>query len=524
VLDLREEMTSPGVRGAALDDAVETAKRWPQAVEPDAAVDDVEWQLAFLAAVGDLQGHDWAIIGGRLSDALNLKRADDAEGRLALARRALETSPATGHSVVWMAFNHAWASTLHELEPSLRLFDADWLLGNLEHWEESGHRHEAIPTEIAEHRREALSALHRVNPEMPVVLARVDLGEGLTAGARERARDTLRLLRDHASFEQGGSYWRLSDACLHFVDGRLVYTALGVIGDPDVHHRLTRYEVIHNDPTLATLRHHAELLRPKLPLRDAAAREALEMTSWLSEARLNPSPARLVLAQRIVEQVAKWAQRPWRQLIETDLLWPWVWSRIERRLADVGRAAVLRMPGHDGTAAGPDDRERFLELSGEILTRCSGPWPEAKPYAVLDRLGDIAEAHRSGGDILFQLEELQRRLSCGSTTLAWMDDLAAVFRSSQARARRTRNVVVHGGPLIEPVVHSIVGFQDALASQALRWALDARLADQEVGAFIDHRTSGYERARARLAEGAVVSEALRGPHDCTASVGDRRPP
>jgi hypothetical protein len=509
VAALRAGLYQPQLLVAALQDAIDAVRRWPHATPPDSAVDDLEWQLAFLAALGDLQGHDWAVLGGRLSEALDIERTGDAERRLAVARRSLATPPDTGHSIVWMAFNHAWAWGLRGLEPTVRFFDADWLLQNLEHWEESDHRHEGIPAEIVEHRREALRAFHRVNPEMPVALARVDLDQGLTAGARDRARDTLRLLRDHASFEQGGSNWRLSDVCLHLVDGRVVYTASGVIGDPDAHHQLTRYDVTHNDPTLSTLNRDADLLRPKLPLTDPEAREALEMTSWLSDARLNPSPARLVLAQRILEQVAKWARRRPLQLVTEDLLWPWVWRQIEERLSRVGRVAVLRMPGHDGTTASVSDRERFLDLSRQILTHGSGGWPHAEPYAVLNRLGDLVEAHGSGGETLTHLQDLRRRLSCGRATLAWMDDLASVFARRRARAKRTRNVVVHGGPLTEPVARSIVGFQDMLASQALRWALEARLADQEVGVYIDARTHDYQAARERLGLDAAVSEALR---------------
>lgn len=179
---LRADLRQPDLLPAIFHDAATAAKAWPHLTEPPRARDDIEWQLAFLAGVGELQGHDWAVLGARLAQALNLDREPTGEARMQVARRALQTPPATGHSVVWMVFDHASAWGVRNLEPTVTFFDADWLLPNLEHWEESGQLHGNIPPEIVRHRDRVLSSLHRLNPDMPVAFARIDLGQGLSQG------------------------------------------------------------------------------------------------------------------------------------------------------------------------------------------------------------------------------------------------------------------------------------------------------------------------------------------------------
>jgi hypothetical protein len=281
-----------------------------------------------------------------------------------------------------------------------------------------------------------------------------------------------------------------------------------VIGDPDAYDRISRYDVNHNDLTGGILNRDAHLLRHKLPLTDEKTREALEMTSWLTSARRNPSPARLVLAQRVLEQVAKWAGRRHLQFVDQNLRWPWLWAQIDGEVSAVGLQAVLRMPGHDGTTASAEDRNRFLEFNRAIV-RSHGSWPRADPDAVLAYIDDLVAAHRGGGDTLIYLEDLQRRLASGAETLAWMDQLSDGFDRLRARAKRTRNAVVHGGPLLGPVAGSVTDFQDWLASQALRWALEARLTDQDVRNYIDARTERYLAAQAQLKQDTSVSQALR---------------
>ena len=66
---------------------------------------------------------------------------------------------------------------------------------------------------------------------------------------------------------------------------------------------------------------------------------------------------------------------------------------------------------------------------------------------------------------------------------------------------RTRNVVVHGDPLVTAVAETVVGVQDALGSQALSWVIDGLAAARALPeVFAEHRTRyiyALERPRAR---------------------------
>jgi hypothetical protein len=334
-----------------------------------------------------------------------------------------------------------------------------------------------VPAELAADPQLLLNACPRFDEDsapdeqLPVTFARIDLGNGPIMGARDRARDTLELLIARASARQGGTNWKISGVCLHFVDGELIYESSGPIGDPDIYDRITRADIL-RDPTGATINDEAERLRPHLPVKDDRIHAALQLSEWLAQARRSPPPARLVLSGRIIEQTANWACVPVPRLIDDHLALAWAWNRIAGDLSRAGTAAVLRLPGADGTSSTDDERKAFLEIRGELFDeRQDGGRPRARPWSVLRRLDWLVGHHSRDTEIGNYLRELQQRLSEGPSTAAWIDELRAELTVRNARAVRTRNVVVHWRPLVKAVANTVVDVQDALSSQVLEWVI-----------------------------------------------------
>lgn len=507
---LRVAFEAPDALESAVDDLLDaaTADTRPGGITPE-----TEWRLALLATVGEQRGHDWSSLSERFRRALDSTFSQSAVARAELIRRALGTEPDHGRSVVWLVVNHAsaWGPSPN---PAVELYDGDWLLAVLREWQ--GPR-DGVPDELAADPGALPRAWHRLDEatppadQLPVVFARIDLGDGPTAGARERARDTLEFLLARAAVKQGGTHWRISDLCLHYADGTLVYESSGPVGNPDVYDHLTRQDVLW-DPTAETIKGESTRLRDHLPVSDQRLRRVLELAQWLAEARTAPAPARLVLAGRILEQCAGWAELSPKDLVSEYLLLPWCWTRIAGELSRAGSAAVLRLPGADGTTSSDDERETFLRMSREILTRDDGQrLPVARPWLVLERLDSLREQHDANGEIGGWLSELSGRLADGPKTAAWIDQLLGEAERRHARAVRTRNAIVHGGPLLPAITVTVVGMHDALAQHALNWAMDAQLADEPVSAHFVRRGQGFADALHRLRGNGVPSVELPGP-------------
>lgn len=420
------------------------------------------------------------------------------------AHRALGAPPGRGRSIVWLSVDHAWAwgpST----NPAVQLINGDWLLDVLRQWD--GPR-DGVPPEIAADPQRLLDTCPRFDDnadtreQLPVTFARIDLGEGPTAGVRERARDLLELLIARASVRQGGTNWKISGVCLHFVDNELIFESTGPIGDPYIYDRLRRGDIV-GDPTGSTINEEAGRLGNHVAVIDGRMHATLELAQWLNRSRIAPAPARLVLAGRIIEQAANWAGVQVAELVDEHLAPAWAIARVADDLSRAGAAAVLRLPGGEGITSTDAQRQTCLEERRALLddAREDGR-PRARPWDVLRRIDWLVDQHAPDTETGDYLRELRERLADGPAAAAWLDELIGEVAICNARALRTRNAIVHGGPLIVEVARTTVALRDALAGQALDWVIDALIAGAAVPTAFAARRARFVAARERLRSGA----------------------
>lgn len=493
-------LDAPDALAAAFDDLLDAARHSNQ---PQTLDDDTRWQMALLASVGERQGHDWATIADRVRRALGSNRTGPLSQSIPLVHRALTAPSLHGHSVVWLAIDYAWVEDIETVTP-ITLFNGEWLIEVLRAWTGPV---EGVPDEIAADPRALIEACPRFEDgsdpreQLPVTIARIDLGSGPAFGARARARETLDLLIARASARQNGSHWKINDACLHYLDGDLVFMESADIGEPGLFERLNRSRVM-SDPTGALIVKETSRLRGHIPVRDGRLREALQLSDWLTQTRRASPPARLVLSMRIIEQTANWSHIPARDLISNYLALTWAWKRVAVCLSHAGVNAVLRLHGANGMTGSNEDRQIFLRVSQELIGDRFDRGPlNAPPWKVLARLPWLAEQHTATSETGEELRELQQRLADGRSTYAWLTGMCGELTVLNRRAVRTRNAVVHGGPLIVGVTETVGGVQDVLASQALEWVIDGLGAERSLkDAFDEHRTR-YADALARLSDG-----------------------
>jgi hypothetical protein len=105
-------------------------------------------------------------------------------------------------------------------------------------------------------------------------------------------------------------------------------------------------------------------------------------------------------------------------------------------------------------------------------------------------------------------QRLLDRTCTGRATLGWLRELDQRFNAVEARARRTRNALVHGGPISQETVVAVVDFVDELAANALNVSVQGRLGGHDlVDHFIGWRAD-LLRSRRLLEENQPSSQAL----------------
>ena len=308
-----------------------------------------------------------------------------------------------------------------------------------------------------------------------------------------------------ASARQGGTTWKISDPVLHFVDDDLIFESVGPVGDPDIYSRLDRISII-RDPTAKTIADEAQRLCGHIPVRDGRLHDALQLAKWLAAARDSSPPARLVLSGRIIEQTANWAGLKPQSLIEDYLSWGWARNKIAGDLAKAGYHGIMRLPGGNGRTSSASERDKFLRIRQEVISETSGQM-RLRTFAVLSHLDWLVEQHAASTETGDYLRELQRRVANGPAVVSWIGKLRDELEVLDARAVRTRNALVHGGPLITAIAESVVEMLDGLGSQALEWVIDGLAGEKALPEVFDDRRRRYIDTVDRMFESGAVHSA-----------------
>jgi hypothetical protein len=107
-----------------------------------------------------------------------------------------------------------------------------------------------------------------------------------------------------------------------------------------------------------------------------------------------------------------------------------------------------------------------------------------------------------------QITKLADRTANGKATAAWWNELCNEALWIEARRLRTRNALVHGGPLTPATVEAVAVFAKRLAGKALAACTEGRLLGSDLIDYFLDRDHRLVDIRARLKQGAKPSEAL----------------
>ncbi|HEX3173325.1 MAG TPA: hypothetical protein VHQ43_03780 [Solirubrobacterales bacterium] len=478
-----------------------------------------------LAEVLRDSGYRIAILRGEPTNRFEslAERAGASVGeRLELCRSLLATPGASGEAVVWLRY------LLAPLDPGVMIEISEgvriYAQGSLrEAW--VADQRERLPPELRDgNRPHNLATMARipdpdedegdeayVDPDEgrpPYALIRIDLGRVRFAEALALARETAELLVSLAVLHGADpAIWLLTGDYATFRDGR--GAGASFTAPPVFEPNLEQESAMASDRLPFVISKWSEQLAPHLPLTRPDLRRAAQLAYWMRRAQETWEPGRLVLYDRVFEQVAGWAGFTDLGRFVEDCLRPsWPLGRVRNEITNCW--AAVHNAGSGPFREISESAWSEIAAAPEIgyVPRDDGGW-EVNLKGVLLRLSFILERLSPDSALHERVERLRERTSSAKATLSWLDELDGHFAALRARTRRLRNALVHGGPVGEQAAGSVLPFAEWLATDALHTALDGLLADK--GDLIDHflsRRTAQLGAREGLVAGKSPTEVL----------------
>lgn len=421
------------------------------------------------------------------------------EARLSAARAAIAVDPARAHLTVWLRFRLAqirWPPVI-AIGEEVRIYRGDWLRSCLC----APAPHHELPAEATGRGADALRDFCGVEPahvqaggpphdphETPTAYIRVVVGDQLVARAVGIARSNAEAIAALGSvYGEEPTIWRLDRSYCVFADER------NVGGSQEAEEPAWTETVgVAEDRTAEIVVELSERLSGHVPFRDPELEEAMAMFGWLRGARSTPPAARLVLCDRVIEAVSGWNGIRSRKAFVRDHLIPW-WARtrvefLARKVAHqlfLGPSA--RLPADDPY------RAAWEEIRNHEPLGLSKHPPKVRISTLVAEVPWLLVRVPSDSPLGRDLAELDRRTRTGAAALEYWDAWRARGQQIETRRLRTRNAIIHGGPLAAATVESVVLFAEHLASEALIPSLDAKLAGKTIAGHFQGR-------RARIAE------------------------
>jgi hypothetical protein len=438
--------------------------------------------------------------------------------RLQLAEASLSRLPLEAEVVVWLlyALGPKMQPPVLEVGEKVTLFDAKWLGRAMDRPENAAY---PVPDEL---KAEGLARLLVARAEKyaqedpdPVtrVAARFDLGRVRLPDAEEMARSSAEALIALASLAGGHSCpWIVEESFSMFIDGRdgpWSMMAPAVFTPTSAQHRAMR-----EDRTVEVITKNVGRWGPHFPIRDEQMQEAAHLLVWLRKAREAWGPARLILCDRVIERASGWAglSGP-RRLIDDHLKLDWAINSMRNECANVAWDAYATgdvfEPVRDQAECEDLKRARNEirwnpDLAFDLGVRS---WT-VRPRGTLQSLDWLIERVPEKSPISERLLRLKDDTATGRAGVAWAERLMEEFSKLEARSRRVRNSLVHGGPAIDQASSGALPFVEALAESALFISVEGRLDGVDLVDHFLERRAWNLKCLAALRAGVSPIDAL----------------
>ncbi|MGI5292675.1 hypothetical protein ACQEVF_56520 [Nonomuraea polychroma] len=340
----------------------------------------------------------------------------------------------------------------------LTLFDGQRLRERLR--DGSSHLLDELPAELVDARSPVSFAT--LPDGSDVVLARVDLGEGVFPDAVQVARERVHALVGLARFRTSSTTWKPLEGYLHAVNGWV--NSIG---------RFRPREMDRGRPVVNPVGRALVDLTPrlwdKLAHADKELRETVGAVDWWQEAQQQQQPlSALILNVRVLEVTATRVAAPdWCAYLDTYLASSWMqaamytslFQAIQDAFADEGFAAL-------------DHHDELRSLQQAIETGDASDMVNFDGVAAVEALPRLVEIYPLHTRTGRRLRQLTVRLSSPAAVADWCDEMASRWERALSRLRRSRNAIAHGGPVTRDAIATLDDFGRYLSAWSLSLLLD----------------------------------------------------
>jgi hypothetical protein len=174
-------------------------------------------------------------------------------------------------------------------------------------------------------------------------------------------------------------------------------------------------DALQRDSTAAHLAENVELLAPHLPLVSPQLRTAGRLAVWLRRAKTTDDPTRLLLGERVVEQVCGWAGVSAPERFVSQSIKPsWMYQQLRAEISEAYRqltADLLHAP-HSLTSTIETSRRQPPHGPDTYA-------PSINLKAVLDHLDDLVAIAPLGTTSCVRLTKLRERCTDTKAMKAW---------------------------------------------------------------------------------------------------------
>jgi hypothetical protein len=424
--------------------------------------------------------------------------------RLDGARTAVRAEPARASLTVWLRFRLAqirWPPVI-PIGEEVRIYRGDWLRSCLC----GPAAHHDLPVEATGQGADALRDFCGVEAahveaggpphdphETPFAYIRVAVGEQLVSRAVDIARSNAEAIAAlGAVYGEEPTIWRLDRSYCVF-DGERNAGGSVEAEEP----AWTESVGVAEDRTGQIVLEVSERLAGHVPFRDRELEEAMTMFGWLRGARSTPPAARLVLCDRVIEAVCGWAGMRSRHAFVRDHLIPW-WART--RVEFLTRKVAHRLFLGPSARLHADDPFRAVweEIRDHEPLGLRNHPPKVLTSTLVAEVPWLLARVPAENPLGQDLAELDRRTRTGAAALEYWQGWRARGQLIEARRLRSRNAIIHGGPLSRATVEQVVLFAEHLASEALIPSLDAKLAGKTIAGHFADRLARVAEMERRL--------------------------
>ncbi len=140
-------------------------------------------------------------------------------------------------------------------------------------------------------------------------------------------------------------------------------------------------------------------------------------------------------------------------------------------------------------------------------------FPGVDRSAILEAAPSLAERVPTGTTAKLHLDRLVALLTTSGSTKTLLRENEALFDEQNARLRRTRNALLHGGPIVSTAVERGSEFAVTVANFALYEVLTLMLDGEDLVTGTAKRARERRQRADRLAAGSDWADALWGPLD-----------